>query len=136
MRNASKLIGLVLAGAAAVSFAAAAPAQAEVPAETTAAVAESTPELLGGAVRDWCNHKIDYNGAPVYDRASTSGNKTGSFNNGDTVKALCGGEDIVSGDRYTACGGSGTKYLHYTTTASWNPKQKSRYVPLTCFINN
>lgn len=137
MRNISRLVGLALAGTAAATFAAAAPAQAEAPVgETTSAVAEATPELLGAPVRDWCDHIIDYNGAPVYDRASTSGTKTGTLNNGAKVKALCNGQDIVTGDRYTACGGSGTRYLHYTTTASWNPSQKSRYVPLTCFINN
>lgn len=136
MQLATRLAGMALAGLAAASFAAAAPAQAEVPATTSAVVAESTPELLGGAVRDWCNHRIDYDGAPVYDRASTSGTKTGSFNNGDTVKALCGSEDIVTGDRYSACGGSGNRYMHYTTTASWNINQKDRYVPMSCFINS
>jgi hypothetical protein len=136
MQLATRLTGMALAGLAVAAFAATAPAQAEIPAAETTVATESTPELLGAPVRDWCDHIIDYNGAPVYDRASTSGTKTGTFNNGDKVKALCGSEDIVTGDRYSACGGSGTRYLHYTTKASWNITQKSRYVPMSCFINN
>lgn len=124
---------VAMLGGTAVSAAAADPAG---PVSETITTTAAVPELFGQGVRDWCSHEIDYDGAPVYDGADPKATKTGSFNNGDTVRALCGSGDYVTGKSYSACGGTGTTYVHYTTKPSWSPKQQSRYVPLKCFINN
>jgi hypothetical protein len=142
MRNAPKLVGMALAAGAAAAFAAA-PAQA---AETdlavvtdpvtaaTTAVDGVVSELMGIGVRDWCDHNVDDDNAPVFSTADAGGSQTGTLSKGTDIRALCGGQDVYQGTSYSGiCGGSGNTYLHYTTKPSWSPSQQSRYVPMSCF---
>lgn len=142
MRNASPLIGITLAAGAAAAFAAA-PAQAAAAdlatvtdqvTATTTVIDGVLAELMGIGVRDWCDHNVDDDNAPVFSTADAGGSQTGTLSKGTDIRALCGGQDVYQGTSYSGiCGGSGNTYLHYTTTASWNPSQKSRYVPMSCF---